>query len=206
MISPHDKEVIKEVMKITDVQEVNFNRIDDKVEIIGKDLDQRYLHTLRKLSISREAIENQQDLKIVFSPIHGTGVTLVPDALKLFGFTNVNLVEEQCSPDGNFPTVVYPNPEEEEALTMALKKGQEIDADLIMATDPDGDRVGIAVKNDKNEFVLLNGNQTRDIAFTTFDNNDVTPLGLSYLINTSKAIILSSLRDLKASMAEIIIE
>ncbi len=111
-------------------------------------------------SVSKEAIHRQKDLKIVYSPIHGTGITLVPQALKRFGFENVILVDEQTTPDGNFPTVVYPNPEEKEALTLAIKKAQEVDADLVLATDPDADRVGIAVKNTDNEFVLLNGNQT----------------------------------------------
>jgi phosphoglucomutase len=123
-------------------------------------MDQKYLEAIQSLSISKEAIQRQKNLKIVFSPIHGTGITLVPDALKIYGFTNVILVEEQCTIDGNFPTVVYPNPEEHEALTLALKKAKEIDADLVMATDPDADRVGIAIKDDKDEFILLNGNQT----------------------------------------------
>jgi phosphoglucomutase len=118
------------------------------------------LQGITKLSISPEAIKRQKDLKIVYSPIHGTGITLVPQALERFGFENVILVDEQTTPDGNFPTVVYPNPEEKEALTLALKKAQETDADLVLATDPDADRVGIAVKNTDNQFILLNGNQT----------------------------------------------
>ena len=123
-------------------------------------MDKLYLDKITELSVSPDAIQRQKDLKIVYTPIHGTGITLVPDALKQFGFTNVTLVEEQVKPDGNFPTVVYPNPEEKEALTLAMKKAQEIDADLVLATDPDADRVGIAVKNTDGEFVLLNGNQT----------------------------------------------
>ncbi len=160
LIAPHDKQVIVEVMKIKSVEEVNFERKDAYIETIGKKMDQKYLEAIQSLSISKEAIQRQKDLKIVFSPIHGTGITLVPDALKIYGFTNVILVEEQCTIDGNFPTVVYPNPEEHEALTLALKKAKEIDADLVMATDPDADRVGIAIKDDKDEFILLNGNQT----------------------------------------------
>lgn len=160
LIAPHDEQVIEEVMKIKSVDEVNFTRKDSHIEAIGKEIDQRYLKAIQLLSISKEAIKNQSDLKIVFSPIHGTGITLVPDALKAYGFTNVSLVEEQCTIDGNFPTVIYPNPEEAEALRMSLEKAKQIDADLVLATDPDADRVGIAVKNDKNEFVLLNGNQT----------------------------------------------
>ncbi|MDQ3395355.1 MAG: phospho-sugar mutase [Bacteroidota bacterium] len=160
LIAPHDEQVIEEVMKIKNVDEVKFTRRGENIEAIGKEMDRLYLKAIASLSISKDAIQRQKDLKIVFSPIHGTGITLVPDALKAYGFTNVVLVEEQCTIDGNFPTVVYPNPEEHEALTMSLKKAKEIDADLVMATDPDSDRVGIAVKNDKNEFILLNGNQT----------------------------------------------
>jgi phosphoglucomutase len=158
--SPDDTMVMDEVAKIKSIDEVKFNRIDSNVELIGDDLDQLYLDKITALSVSPEAIARQKDLKIVFSPIHGTGITLVPQALAQFGFTNVTLVEEQSTPDGNFPTVIYPNPEEKEALTLALKKAEQIDADLVLATDPDADRVGIAVKNNDNEFVLLNGNQT----------------------------------------------
>ncbi|MES2457554.1 MAG: phospho-sugar mutase [Bacteroidota bacterium] len=158
--SPDDTMVMDEVAKIKSVDEVKFDRIDANVEVISEDLDQSYLDKITALSVSPEAIARQKDLKIVYSPIHGTGITLVPKALAQFGFTNVTLVEEQSTPDGNFPTVVYPNPEEKEALTLALKKAEDIDADLVLATDPDADRVGIAVKNNDGEFVLLNGNQT----------------------------------------------
>ena len=158
--APDDKMVMDEVAAIKSINEVSFERIDSNVELIGEEIDQLYLDKISELSVSPEAIARQKDLKIVFSPIHGTGITLVPKALEQFGFTNVTLVEEQSTPDGNFPTVVYPNPEEKEALTLALKKAQEIDADLVLATDPDADRVGIAVKNNDGEFVLLNGNQT----------------------------------------------
>ncbi len=158
--SPDDKMVMEEVAAIKSIDEVKFERIDSNVKLIGEDIDQLYLEEITKLSVSPDAIKNQSDLKIVYSPIHGTGITLVPSALTHFGFTNITLVEEQSIPDGNFPTVVYPNPEEKEALTLAMKKAAEIDADLVMATDPDADRVGIAVKNNDGEFVLLNGNQT----------------------------------------------
>src|SRR5215217_6853669 len=158
--APDDTLVMDEVAKIKSIDEVKFDRIDANVELIGEDLDQSYLDKITALSVSPEAISRQKDLKIVYSPIHGTGITLVPGALKQFGFTNLTVVEEQSTPDGNFPTVVYPNPEEKEALTLALKKAAEIDADLVLATDPDADRVGIAVKNNEGEFVLLNGNQT----------------------------------------------
>jgi len=159
-VSPDDKAVMDEVAAISSVDEIKFNRVDVNIEEIGKEVDELYLSEITKLSVSPEAIQRQKDLKIVYSPIHGTGITLVPQALKRFGFDNVILVEEQITPDGNFPTVIYPNPEEKEALTLALKKAKEVDADLVLATDPDADRVGIAVKNTDNEFILLNGNQT----------------------------------------------
>lgn len=158
--SPDDKMVMAEVAAIQNIDEVKFNRVDSNVELIGEEIDKLYLDKIAGLSVSPDAIKREHDLKIVYSPIHGTGITLVPQALAQFGFTNVNIVEEQSKPDGNFPTVVYPNPEEKEALTLALKKAEEIDADLVLATDPDADRVGIAVKNNDGEFVLLNGNQT----------------------------------------------
>lgn len=158
--SPDDTMVMDEVAKIKSIDEVKFGRIESNVELIGEEIDQLYLDQITELSVSPEAIARQSDLKIVYSPIHGTGITLVPKALEQFGFKSLTLVEEQSTPDGNFPTVVYPNPEEKEALTLALKKAKEIDADLVLATDPDADRVGIAVKNNDGEFVLLNGNQT----------------------------------------------
>ena len=158
--SPDDKLVMDEVSKISSIDQVNFNSIPGNIESIGEEMDKLYLDQIAELSVSPEAIQRQKDLKIVFSPIHGTGITLVPQALEKFGFTNINLVEEQVKPDGNFPTVVYPNPEEKEALTLALAKAREIDADLVLATDPDADRVGIAIKNNDGEFILLNGNQT----------------------------------------------
>ncbi|MGV3706450.1 MAG: phospho-sugar mutase [Arcticibacter sp.] len=159
-VAPEDAKVLEEVFAIQSINEVKFERVEENIEMIAEEIDQLYLEKIAKLSVSPEAIARQKDLKIVFSPIHGTGITLVPQALEKFGFTNVNLVEKQIKPDGNFPTVVYPNPEEKEALTLALEKGVEVDADLIMATDPDADRIGIAVKNNEGEFILLNGNQT----------------------------------------------
>lgn len=160
LVAPYDKKVMEEVQKIKGIDEVNFKRVDANVEIIGKDLDEQYIAELVKLSVSKDAIARQKDLKIVFSPIHGTAGVLVPTVLKQYGFKNVTLVKEQMKVDGDFSTVVYPNPEEKEALAMALEKAREIDADLVMATDPDADRVGIAVKNTEGDFVLLNGNQT----------------------------------------------
>ncbi|MEP1306815.1 MAG: phospho-sugar mutase [Balneola sp.] len=160
LVSPYDKAVMEEVQKIASVDDVNFDGNSNLIEIIGKDIDDKYLGELKKLSVSQQAIQNQKDLKIVFSPIHGTAGVLVPPALKMYGFENVTLVEEQMVVDGNFPTVVYPNPEEQDALAMALDKAKEIDAELVMATDPDADRIGIAVRNNSGDWVLLNGNQT----------------------------------------------
>ncbi|MFD3003400.1 phospho-sugar mutase [Pontibacter toksunensis] len=158
--APHDKNIIAEVNKITSIDEVKFEPKQENIEMIGTEVDEAYIKEVLGLSISQEAIKRQHDLKIVFTPIHGTGITLVPEILKRFGFTNVQVVEKQSEPNGNFPTVVYPNPEEKEAMTLAMKKAAELDADLVLATDPDADRVGIAVKNLEGEFVLLNGNQT----------------------------------------------
>ncbi len=160
MVPPHDKNVIVEVENIASIDDVNFDSNKDLIVSIGKEVDEPYLKMIEGLSLSPDAIAKEKDMKIVFSGIHGTGTVLVPPILKRLGFANVVEVAEQAIADGNFPTVVYPNPEEAEALSLALKKAREIDADLVMATDPDADRVGIAVKNDKGEFQLLNGNQT----------------------------------------------
>jgi len=159
LVSPADTAVLEEVRKIDSIDKINFNAQPENIEKIGADIDKKYLDELIALSVSQDAIKRQADLKIVFSPIHGTGGVLVPPILERFGFTNVTLVEEQMVEDGDFPTVIYPNPEDEEALKMAINKAKEIDADLVMATDPDADRVGMAIKNDKGEIILLNGNQ-----------------------------------------------
>ncbi len=160
IIHPHDKNIIEEVNKILDVNDIKFDGPEANIEIIGAVFDQKYIDRIHELSLSPEVIKNHHDLNIIYTPIHGTGVELVPMALKKFGFTNVNNIPEQDIPDGNFPTVASPNPENAEALKMALDKAEEINADLVMATDPDADRVGIAVKNNQGSFVLLNGNQT----------------------------------------------
>ncbi len=156
---PHDSNIIDEVNKIASIDEVKFDKNPDLIVEIGKEIDDKYLDEIKKLSLSPGIIEKQKELKIVYSPIHGTGITLVPEILKRFGFTNVHVVKEQATPDGNFPTVVYPNPEESEAMNLALKQAKELDADLIMATDPDSDRVGIGAKNNQGKFQLINGNQ-----------------------------------------------
>lgn len=165
LIAPHDENVIKEVEKITSLDQIKFEANATLIEVIGKEIDAKFLEHVKSVSLNPQVVKKMHDLKIVFSPIHGTGVRLIPKALESIGFTNVNLVEEQCAVDGNFPTVIYPNPEEKEAMTLSLKKAVEIDADLVMATDPDADRVGIAVKNNEGNFILLNGNQTGTLLF-----------------------------------------
>jgi len=163
LIAPHDKNVIAEVEKITDPSLVRFNENPSFIKYLGKEFDEIYIANIRKLSLSPEVIQRQKDFPIVFTPIHGTAVELVPMALKAFGFENVIGVDEQNVIDGNFPTVHSPNPEEPAALSMAIKKAIETGAQLVMATDPDADRVGIAVRDNKNEFILLNGNQAASL-------------------------------------------
>lgn len=160
LIEPHDKNVIREVRNIQSVDEVKFDRNDELIEQVGKKIDNEYLKKVQGLSLSPDIIAKQNDLRIVYTPIHGTGVLLIPQALKSFGFTNIFNVPEQNIVSGDFPTVKSPNPEEPAALEMAIKKAGEVDAELVMATDPDADRVGIAVRDLHNKFVLLNGNQT----------------------------------------------
>ncbi len=165
VLPPHDKRIIEEVNKIDSIDQVRFEGNQALIETIGEEMDQKYIERVAAESLYPEIIENQKVMGIVFSPIHGTAVDIVPRALNKIGFENVILVEEQCTPDGDFPTVVYPNPEEREALTLALKKAEETGAELVMATDPDADRVGIAVKNEQGELELLNGNQTAVLIF-----------------------------------------
>ncbi len=160
VISPHDKNIIAEVNKIRSVSEINFKGNKKLIETLGKEMDDRFINDLLSISLSPEVIKKHHDIKIVYTPIHGTGVRLVPVSLSAMGFTNIIHVPEQDVVSGNFPTVVSPNPEESAALDLAVKKAQETGADLVMATDPDADRVGIAVRNDKGGFVLVNGNQT----------------------------------------------
>lgn len=164
LVPPHDKNVIKEVEKIASVDDVKWSGGEDNITIIGVDMDNAYIDMVKNLSVYPDVIERQKDLKIVYTPIHGTGITLVPDVLKRFGFTNVTIVDEQSEPNGNFPTVVYPNPEESEAMSIGLKKAKELDADILLGTDPDADRVGIAIKDHKGNWVLANGNQTAVLA------------------------------------------
>ena len=159
VLFPHDQGIIDEVNKVRP-EDIKFTGNDNIIQIIGEDIDAEYLNQIHTLSIDPEVISRQKDLKIVYTPIHGTGMNLIPRSLKLWGFENVNCVFEQMVKDGNFPTVVSPNPENAEALTLALKLAKEIDADIVMASDPDADRVGMACKNSKGEWVLVDGNQT----------------------------------------------
>lgn len=165
VVAPHDTNIINEVNAITSIDQVKFDGDASKITKIGAEVDEKYISHILSLSISKGALERQKDLKIVYTPLHGTGVTLVPQLLAKMGFEAVTLIEEQAEPKGNgqFPTVVYPNPEETEAMSKAVEKAKEIDADLVMGTDPDSDRVGIAVKNHHGEIQLLNGNQTASV-------------------------------------------
>ena len=160
MVAPHDENVITEVLNIKSVDDIKFNGNPALIEIIGEEIDKAFIENIKKLSLSPDSIQRNSDLKIVYTPIHGTGVKLIPRALKEYGFTNIIAVPEQNVVSGDFPTVVSPNPEEPAALSMAVKKAIETDADIVMASDPDADRLGIAVKNDKGEWILVNGNQT----------------------------------------------
>jgi phosphoglucomutase len=165
LVPPHDKNVIKEVEKIASVDEVKWGGGESNITMIGAAIDEAYIAMVLSLSVYPEVIERQHNLRIVYTPIHGTGIKLVPEVLQRFGFTNVHVVDEQATPDGNFPTVVYPNPEESEAMSIGLRKAQQIDADILLGTDPDADRVGIGVKDKKGQWVLMNGNQTAVLAF-----------------------------------------
>ncbi|QIX60348.1 phospho-sugar mutase [Hymenobacter lutimineralis] len=160
VVAPHDKNIITEVNAIQSVDDVRFQADASRIHHIGAELDAAYLAKVKELSINPEAIQRQHDLKIVYTPLHGTGITLVPQALAQLGFTNVHIVQEQATPDGNFPTVLSPNPEEKVAMQLALDQAKTLDADLVLATDPDSDRVGMAVKDNHGEWVLVNGNQT----------------------------------------------
>ena len=165
LVPPHDKNVITEVEKIHSVDDVKWSGGEQNIKLIGKELDEAYIAMVKSLSVYPEIIQEQKDLKIVYTPIHGTGIKLVPQVLKEYGFENLHIVEEQATPDGNFPTVVYPNPEESEAMSIGLKQAEAIDADILLGTDPDSDRVGIGVKDNQGKWILLNGNQTAVLAF-----------------------------------------
>ncbi len=165
LVPPHDKNVIAEVEKIASVDDVKWNGSEENITIIGKEMDEKYIEMVHGLSVYPEVISKQQDLKIVYTSIHGTGIKMVPPVLERFGFKNVHIVKEQMQPDGNFPTVAYPNPEESEAMSYGLKLAEQLDADILCGTDPDADRIAIGVKDDKGQWVLMNGNQTAVLAF-----------------------------------------
>jgi phosphoglucomutase len=160
VLAPHDRNIIAEVNRIKSNDEIKFNGNSKLIEIIGKDMDKAFIEEVKKLVLSPEAIERNNDIKIVYTPIHGTGGKLIPDALRAIGFTNIINVPEQDVISGDFPTVISPNPEEPAALNLAIKRAIETDADIVMATDPDSDRIGTAIRDDKGEFILVNGNQT----------------------------------------------
>ena len=186
LVPPHDKNVIKEVEAIKGVDEVKWTGGEANITLIGRDMDEAYINMVKGLSVYPEIIQAQHDLSIVYTPIHGTGITLVPEVLSRFGFTNVQIVEEQATPDGNFPTVGYPNPEESETMAIGLAKAKAINADILLGTDPDADRVGVGVKNHKGEWVLMNGNQTAVLAF-------------AYLIEARKAKGIAKPNDMVIS-------
>lgn len=172
LVPPHDTNVIKEVEKIASVDDVKWSLPaeqagdgESNIILIGKEVDEAYMDMVKSLSVYPEMIAKQHDLKIVYTPIHGAGIMLVPQVLKRFGFTNVYILEEQKQPDGNFPTVDYPNPEEKETMRIGLAKAKELDADILLGTDPDADRVGIGIKDNHGQWILMNGNQTAVLAF-----------------------------------------
>ena len=159
IVAPHDENIVDEVAKIKP-EDIKFDGSDDLIEIMGEEMDNKFLAEVKKVSISPEVVAKHKDIKIIYTPIHGTGVKLIPAALRAFGFTNIINIPEQDVVSGDFPTVVSPNPEERPAMKMAMEKASKIDADVVMASDPDADRIGVAVKNDKGEYIIINGNQT----------------------------------------------
>ncbi|MFN5362581.1 MAG: phospho-sugar mutase [Bacteroidota bacterium] len=166
LVPPHDVNVIREVEAIQSIAEVKFTGGEHNIQLIGREMDEAYIQMVKSLSVYPEVISAQHDLKIVYTPIHGTGIKLVPEVLQQYGFTNVHVVEEQSTPDGNFPTVHYPNPEESETMQIGLNKAKTLDADILLGTDPDADRVGIGVKDNHGNWILMNGNQTAVLAFS----------------------------------------
>ncbi|WP_270088885.1 phospho-sugar mutase [Sphingobacterium sp. SYP-B4668] len=192
LTAPHDKNVIDEVNAITSVNEISFTAKINNIISVGEDMDDLYIQANKSLSIHPEIVAAQKDLKIVFSPIHGTGITIVPKLLKAWGFENITIVEEQAEPNGNFPTVIYPNPEEEDAMSMANAKGEAIQADLVMATDPDADRVGVAIRDHQGRLQLINGNQIGSLliyyvlsARTALKNLPASPYVVKTIVTTN---------------------
>lgn len=203
LVPPHDNNVIKAVQQISSVEEVKWNGGEQNIHIIGHEMDIAYIDMVKSLSVYPDVINRQKDLKIVYTPIHGTGIKLVPAVLESFGFTNLHMVEEQINPDGNFPTVIYPNPEESEAMSLGLKKAAAINADILLGTDPDADRVGVGVKDNHGNWVLLNGNQTAVLAFNYLiearrKKGIATPVDM-----VIKTIVTTDLIDIIASRNEV---
>jgi phosphoglucomutase len=193
---PHDKNVIDEVGKISSFEQIKSVEETDLIETIGEDFDQKYIDAIVSLALDNASINQGSDISIVYTSIHGTGITLIPKTLNQLGFENVNIVEAQAEPDGNFPTVVYPNPEEANALALGLELAKSLDADLLMATDPDADRVGVAIKNNRGEFILLNGNQMASLMvyYILKTRNKLGQLKKSQYV--VKTIVTSELIDL----------
>ncbi|HEX2920897.1 MAG TPA: phospho-sugar mutase [Bacteroidales bacterium] len=160
VVAPHDTAIIDEVRKIKSVSEIKFGGKKKNIILIGQETDNLFLKEVKKMSLNADAVAAHKDIPIVYTPIHGTGIKLIPPALRMFGFTNIMGVPEQDEADGNFPTVESPNPEEPGALKMAIERAEKVNAELVMASDPDADRLGLAVKNNKGKYILLNGNQT----------------------------------------------
>jgi phosphoglucomutase len=159
IVAPHDENIVEEVLNIKP-EDIRFNGPDELIEIMGVEMDEKFLEMAKSVSISPDVIERHKNIKIVYTPIHGTGVKMIPAALRKFGFTNIINVPEQDVVSGDFPTVISPNPEEQAAMDMAIKKAYEVNADLVLASDPDADRIGVVVKNDKGKYIIVNGNQT----------------------------------------------
>lgn len=203
VVSPHDKNIIEEVNAIENVDAIDFVGKPELIEFIGEEIDRAFLQKVSEASVYPEVCKKQSDLRMVFSPIHGAAVDMVPKAIQNAGFKALHLVEEQCTPDGDFPTVIYPNPEEEEALTMAIEKAKEVDAELVMASDPDGDRVGIAIKANNGEYKLLNGNQTASLLFHYVMNGWKEKNLLSGNEYIVKTIVTSKLLDKMAKEMKI---
>jgi phosphoglucomutase len=166
LVPPHDVNVIREVEAIQSIADVKFTGGEHHIQLIGREMDEAYIQMVKSLSVYPEVISAQHDLTIVYTPIHGTGIKLVPEVLQQYGFTNIHVVDEQSTPDGNFPTVHYPNPEESETMQIGLEKARTLDADILLGTDPDADRVGIGVKDNQGNWILMNGNQTAVLAFS----------------------------------------
>jgi phosphoglucomutase len=199
LVPPHDKNVIEEVNKITDFSQIQFTPQPDKIKLIGKEVEDAYYAEVQKLIPKKDSILRQKNISLVYTSIHGAGITMVPECLKRLGFENVQVVEEQRVPDGNFPTVQSPNPEEKSAMELALKKAKAINAELVMATDPDTDRVGIGIKNNSNEFFLLNGNQAFSLMmWFMLKNQPITEKSNSYI---AKTIVTTELVDAMAASA-----